>query len=82
MKIFSPAKLDKIRREKYESFGDFFRALIIAAPEYGVKPAVNHIHNIMNGKFSPRAPYLALFARVLECPIDAFFVKKDPVKGK
>jgi|GEM_PF-5984343 len=76
MRVFSHANLDKKRREQYPSFGDFFRALIIAAPEYGVKPAVNHIHNIINGKVKPGTQYMSLFAQVLECKVDDFFVTK------
>ena len=76
MRVFSAANLDNMRRKRYESFGEFFRALITEAPEYGVKPAINHIHNIVNGRVTPGTPYLSLFAHVLECKVDDFFEAK------
>ena len=80
MRVFSAAKLEKTWKEKFPSFGDFFRALIAATerdPTYNLKPAVNHIHNIRKGKQVPGTLYLALFADVLHCKTDDFFVTKQ-----
>ena len=82
MRVFSPAEIEKVRRGKSMSFGDFMRALSIRAPAYGVKPAINHIRNIINGKSSPGPAYLALFADVLGCETDDFFVEKEPKRRK
>ena len=76
MRVFAATKLDKKRREKFPNFSDFFRALIVAAPEYDLKPHINHIHNIINGKVMPGTQYLSLFAHVLECREDSLFVTK------
>lgn len=76
MRVFSATKLDKKRREKFPVFSDFFRELIITAPEYDVKPHINHIHNIISGKVIPGTRYLSLFAHVLECRVDSLFVTK------
>ena len=79
MRVFSAAKLEKKWKEKFPSFGDFFRALIDATerdPTYNLKPAVNHIHNMRKGKKMPGTRYVALFADVLECGEDFFFVTK------
>lgn len=86
MRIFSGQKVDEIRRKRDMSFGDFMRAMIRVAPKYGtkgIKPANNHIHDIMSGKvLDPKSSYLCLFADVLECKVDDFFVKKEPAKEK
>lgn len=80
MRVFSATELDKLRRKRYVSFQEFFRQLVIAAPGYGVKPAMNHIVAIFKGKRIPGTRYLTLFAYVLECKVDDFFVTK-PEKG-
>ena len=76
MRVFTPANIKKIMRERHMSFGDFMRRMIKVADNYDLEPANNHVHNIINGKVSPGAQYLALFADVLECQVDAFYVKK------
>ena len=82
MRVFNPAKLDKKRRDRFPSFSEFFRQLVIAAPEYGLKPHINHIHNIINGKVVPGTRYLTLFAHVLECTVDSFLVTKKEKDAK
>lgn len=77
MRIWTPSKIDKIRlKRKMTSLG-LERAMIKAAPPE-LEPTNNHIRNIINGKTkNPGVIYAALFADVLECAIDDFFVIKD-----
>ena len=83
LRLFSPNEIKIAYIAKGWSFGDFMRALIIAAPDYGsrgensdpIKPANNHIRDIINGETEPGPTYLALFADVLSCKVDTFFVR-------
>lgn len=50
---------------------EFIRRVIIRAPKH-LKPNASYVYSVLNGKvLSPRIDYVALFAEILECPIDS-----------
>ena len=79
MRVFRPANIKTIRKDRGMNQGDLERELIIRAPNYktragkSLKPRTNHIRSIMLGKRDTSSVYLALFADVLGCKIDDFF---------
>ena len=77
MRVWTPANIDKIRLKRGMTSLGFLRALSVKALAYGLEPSNNHVRNIINGKGrGPQPAYLALFADVLDCSIDEFFVTK------
>lgn len=77
MRIWTPAKIDEIRKRGDMSFLGFVTAMIKVQDKYGITTSNNHIRDIINGKVkNPGANYLALFADVLGCSTDDLFVIK------
>jgi transcriptional regulator with XRE-family HTH domain len=77
MRVWAPAKIDEIRKERGMSFQGFVTAMIQVQEKYGITASNNHIRDIVKGRVrAPGATYLALFADVLKCKTDDLFVIK------
>ena len=77
MRVWTPANIDRIRLERGMSFLGFVTAMIKVQEKYGIWTSNNHIRDIIRGKVKhPGANYVALFADVLGCSTDDFYVIK------
>ena len=78
MRIWTPANIDIIRKDlRGMKFLGFVTAMIKVQHLYGITTSNNHIRDIIKGKVKhPGANYVALFADVLNCSTDDFFVIK------
>ena len=73
---FSGNRLAALIEDKGFTRSDFVRACIRRAPE-DMKPGESYVTGVLTGANpQPGSDYLTLFAKILECSRDAFFVKE------